>query len=246
MRRGIAAFSTTCTTIASVSMIGCSPNPPAVAQFGEMRAVMREGHTESRIPLADAIARPHAVGVGALEGLAGEITIVDGDVWVSRVTETGLRVTGPDPIDGDRATLLTLAHVPRWQAVTIDKVAEGRDLESLIERTAHAHGIDTTKPFPFMIEGNTNAIEIHVINGYCPVATDPATVDAEPWRWSSSGPLDVVIVGFFAPDMAGVMTHHGTAIHAHAVLSVKERTITGHVERLSTTAGMILRVPAVD
>lgn len=126
---------------------------PAVDQFGAMRDVMREGHTESRIGLTDAVAQPHAVAVGALEGLAGEITIVDGDVWVSRPTDRGLKVTGPEPIAEDQATLLTLAHVATWQTVTIETAAEGRELELLIEQTAQARGINTTKPFPFVIKG---------------------------------------------------------------------------------------------
>ena len=176
------------TTLAAFSLVGCAPTRPAVEQFGAMRDVMREGHTESRIRLADAVAQPHAVAVGALEGLAGEITIVDGDVWVSRAADAGLRVTGPDPIDGDQATLLTLAHVAKWQSVTIETAVEGYELESLIEQMARARGIDTARPFPFVIEGELASVDLHVINGYCPIATDPATVDAEPWRWTTHDP----------------------------------------------------------
>lgn len=233
-------------TFAYTFMAGCTPTQHTVTQFGEMRAVMREGHTQSRIRLADAVARPHAVGVGALEGLAGEITIIDGDVWVSRVAEADLRITGPDPVDGDQASLLTLAHVAEWQTVTIETAAEGHQLESLIEQTAIERGVDTTEPFPFVIEGNLAGIDLHVINGYCPIATDPATVDAEPWRWSNPQPIDVIIVGFFAPDAAGVMTHHGTSVHMHAILSVDGKTITGHNDRVSITRGMTLRLPLAD
>lgn len=233
-------------TLAYTLIAAGTPTQPAVTQYGQMRAVMREGRTESRISVADAVAKPHAIGVGALEGLAGEITIVDGDVWVSRVAETDLRITGPDPVDGDQASLLTLAYVAQWKTITIETTTEGRDLESLIEQTALAHGIDTTEPFPFVIEGKSAHMDIHVINGYCPIATDPATVGAQPWRWSSPQPIDVVIVGFFARDAAGVMTHHGTAVHAHAVLSLEDKTITGHIDQLSVTRGMTLRVPAVE
>lgn len=225
---------------------GCGSGTPAVEQYGAMREVMRDGHTEARVRPADAVARPHAVGVGALEGLAGEVTIVDGDVWVARVEDGDVRVTGPAPADGDRATLLTLAHVARWQSVTIDRDAEGGDVEAIIERAAGERGIDTSDPFPFIIEGAAEGVDLHVINGYCPIATDPATIDAEPWRLSISTPTDMLVVGFFAPDAAGVMTHHGTSIHAHAVLSLDGETITGHVDRVDVAPGMTLRLPRAN
>jgi alpha-acetolactate decarboxylase len=233
-------------TLSSILTIGCTATQPVVTQFSEMREVMRKGQTESRISMADAVDRPHAFGVGALEGLDGEITIVDGDVWVSRTIENKLQVTGPDLVEEDQATLLTLAQVSQWEIVTIEKAMEGSSVESLIERTAAAQGIDTAVPFPFMIEGQLNGVDLHVINGYCPIATDPATQEAKPWEWSSPQPIDAVIVGFFAPDAGGVMTHHGTSIHAHAVLMKEGRTITGHIDQISVTPAMTLRLPKVQ
>ena len=56
-------------TLAYTLMDGCTRINPAVTQFGEMRAVMREGKTESRNRVADAVAQPHAFGVGAIIGL---------------------------------------------------------------------------------------------------------------------------------------------------------------------------------
>ncbi len=73
-----------------------------------MREVMRDGHTEPRIRLAEVVARPNAHAVGALSGLSGEVTIVDGDVWVARVAGNGIQVTGPTLAEGDEAALLTL------------------------------------------------------------------------------------------------------------------------------------------
>ena len=230
-------------------VVGCAASRPAVVQFGEMRAVMREGQTEARSGVVEAVARDHAVGVGAMEGLAGEITIVDGEVWVSRAAGpdgTELRTTGPGPVAGDRASLLTLAHVERWQGVPIDAAAEGAELESVIERAAGEHGVDTSRPFPFMLVGRASGLDMHVINGYCPAAVDPATVGAQPWRWSGRGPVDVVVVGFFARDSGGVMTHHGTAVHAHGVVTEDGETITGHLDRIAAAPGMILRLPAAE
>jgi len=210
-----------------------------------MREVMREGRTEPRVPLSTVVARPHAYGVGAIVELAGEITIVDGEVWVASVVDGSLRVTQKKERISGLATLLTVSHVERWQSAALPAAAHGPDLEALIESTARSLGIDSTRPFPIMLEGEAISLELHVINGYCPHGVDPATMNAQPWFWSSDRPGPVRLVGFYAPDAEGVMTHHGSSMHLHALIDDGERTITGHVDRVAVEVGTILRVPAV-
>ncbi|HEB60574.1 MAG TPA: hypothetical protein ENJ06_02000 [Phycisphaeraceae bacterium] len=216
---------------------------PAISQYGTMREVLRDGHTEARISMTDAVAEPHAYAVGALEGLTGEIMIVDGNVWVARNDGDNLQVTGPTPDANDKATLLALTHVTNWKSETIKPSTEGQELESLIEHMAREQGLDTSQPVPFLLEGKTGSINLHVINGYCPIRIDPATMDVKPWRLSVTNKTDVVIFGYYAPNSAGVLTHHGTSIHAHALIRKKGRTLTGHVDQVTVEPGMILKIP---
>ncbi len=88
-----------------------------VRQYGEMRMVLRDGHTEPRIDLVEATQVPHAYGVGALAELEGEITIFDGSVWVARSSGGDLAMSGPAVVESDRATLLTLSFVRQWESV---------------------------------------------------------------------------------------------------------------------------------
>lgn len=225
---------------------GCAATGVRIEQYGTMRAALREGQTHARFALAEIGDRPNAVGVGGLEGLGGEITVLDGDVWVARPEGSQLRVSGPRPVDGDDATLLVLASVKSWRTVALetDGACEGRTLEALIEETARRHAIDTARPFPFVIEGPIDRLAIHVMNGSCPMNMDPDKGGGEPWRWISDKPVKATIVGFYAADSEGVMTHHGSAIHAHAIVDVDGKTVTGHVERLSVGPGATLRIPA--
>lgn len=191
----------------------------------------------------DAVSTPNAIAIGAMEGLAGEVTIYDGNVWVATPSGETIVVTGPLPRTDANATLLTLAYVNAWTETPITEQAEGAALEALIKRAATAQGLDTSKPFPFAIKGNLQTLDLHVINGYCPHATDPATQSAQPWQWSSETPSEVVIVGFYAENAAGLMTHHGTNVHAHAILDVDGTTITGHIDHVIVEPGMTLRLP---
>jgi acetolactate decarboxylase len=209
-----------------------------------MRQVMRDGMTEPRVRLADVASGRSVYAVGALSGLQGEVTIAGAQTWVARVHGATLEATGPKPRGDDLATLLTVARVDRWDSGVIAEASEAAALEALIERSARARGIDTSRPFPFLIEGERVTLDMHVVNGYCPRGVDPSTMNAQPWRWTGEHPGRVLIVGFFAPDSAGVMTHHGTSVHAHALLTLDDRTVTGHVDSFGVSAGVVLKTPA--
>lgn len=205
---------------------------------------MRGGQTDARIGLA--AVGDDAIAVGALTGLEGEITILDGAVWVARPDGKDINVSGPIASPDDQATLLTLANVRQWDRVELEMngTATGSELDRLIERTAREHGIDASRPFPFVIEGVAAQVDIHVINGYCLHAPQPMEADMKPWRWSIEAPTAVRIVGFYAADSAGVLTHHGTAIHVHVLVERDGRTITGHIDGVTLQPGATVLLPS--
>jgi len=221
---------------------GCIRNGRAVEQYGRMRAVLHEGKSEPRVALAAVTAKPHAYAVGALAGLGGEVTIVDGSATVSRVHDGALR-SGPPEV-GDRATLLSVAHVERWRSATLDHAAADRDLERAIRDIAAAAGVDAMRPFAFVIEGELTALDLHVINGACPAVVGEARGPNAPWRLRLSTPRKATLVGFYAQGRAGEMTHHGSNVHVHAVLEHEGDTITGHVDSVTIAAGAAVRVPS--
>ena len=219
---------------------GCTAAPASVSQFGGIREVMRDGQVESRIALAEVTRKPHAHAIGALQGLAGEVTILDGQVWVARASGENLKVSGPDPVASDSATLLTVAHVPKWIPIRLQGATAGVDLAATIERSARAAGIDVDRPFPFQVEGELTALDLHVVRGACPSG---ATEENSPWRRSLNEPVEATLAGFFAKHEEGTMTHHGTSLHMHALLRRGGEMLTGHVDRVSLAPGALLSLP---
>jgi hypothetical protein len=232
--------------LAPWSLSGCAPSRISIEQIGEMRAVMRDGQTEPRARLAEIVTDGDVYAVGAIAGLHGEVTVCAGETWVARVEGDACRVTGPQPPADDAVTLLTVARVPRWSSHAIDTAAEGAALESLIERIALSAGIDTSAPFPFLVEADEAVIDFHVVNGYCPHGVDPGLAGAQPWRWAGDHVGPMLIVGFFARGAVGVLTHHGASIHAHVVLRLDGEMMTGHLDALRIPSGAVLRLPAAD
>ena len=79
--------------ILSLLLCGCASSHDLVQQYGGMRDVLRMGNTQSRISFEEMCKQPHAVGVGALSELQGEITVLDGHIFVA-TTPDGLSNVG--------------------------------------------------------------------------------------------------------------------------------------------------------
>ncbi|MBK8096321.1 MAG: acetolactate decarboxylase [Planctomycetes bacterium] len=212
-------------------------HPDRVEHFGVMREVMRDGKTGPRVDLAR-FEQPGWYAVGALAGLQGEILIDDGRVLVAR--QDAQRIT--EVASNAHATLLTAARVSAWREMPLP---DGGDLASL-ERSIDAAVGSTPEPVPFRILGACDVLEMHVVRGACPHGTvDP---EREPFRYRQlpgANPSVVTIVGFFAPGREGELTHHGTAIHAHALVTgpFAARQL-GHIDELTLRPGARLFVPA--
>jgi alpha-acetolactate decarboxylase len=234
--------------VATLLLLGCSTPPTTIEQIGSRREVMVDGRTEPRMSVAEALSTPDMMGIGILADLEGAITILDGAAWVTRADDDGgLSVNGPTPVAGDEATLLTLVRVRSWTAHSLGAAANANTLRTMIDHTARLQGIDTSLPFPFVIEGELTAIDVLVSNG---VEHDVAkrttdTVAAEPWRWSTTAPVKGKIVGFFATSSGRVMSQRNFQLHAHAVLSLENGTFTAEVERFEVGRGATLRLPDV-
>lgn len=222
---------------------GCAPSVwnGRIEQWGSMRSVLRDGQTEGRVSLADAIARPNAYGVGALEDLNGEVVILDGQCRVAQPVDHGLvRVTD---IPGDhRATFLAIAYVPTWNNVDVLRDVDPDELDRFIRDVAIQEGLDPSRPFPFVVTGEFGALHAHVVNGACPMQGNVSGKHA-PYRLDrarASGTL----VGIYAENSAGNLTHHDTSTHLH-IITNDEVPIAAHVEQVGLTTGSILRLPRV-
>lgn len=226
-------------TVVLLAAAACAVGATRVESWGTMREVMRDGRTEGRVALGDVLGSPGLVGVGALAGLTGEIAIVDGVAWVARL-EPGLSC-GRGARPGDRATLLAVADVADWTETTIGRDLSAAEFEALLAERAAAPALATRDVWPFVVEGELLDVQSHVLNGECPTAgaVDPAHAPVRRSFARVTGRL----VGFYAPEAAGVLVHHGEATHTHLIVERPEPYVA-HVERAGIGAGARLRVPA--
>jgi alpha-acetolactate decarboxylase len=229
---------------------GCYSTPPQpqpwkgrIDVYGTMHAVMLEGKTEGRVELAPLQADARLVGIGALEGLAGEVVLLDGVAWCTRSGELGTLETHAGAEKGAKATLLATARVSQWFALPVAAELPFSGIEAFVAQAAREHGLAHTETFPFLIEGSFHDVRAHVLHGSCPYMgkSPPGTEPVRRVLPLAKGRL----VGFYTELAPGTLTHMGEKTHVH--LLVKEgESIVAHVDELRIDAGAVLKLPLVE
>lgn len=224
-------------------LAGCASDG-SYRQWGTMQEALREGQTGPRIDLADASLNKNSYGVGALAGLRGEITIDGGTVWVSRTLS-------PDHVETSRgnagrvpATMLFVADVPAWRRIEVTTPVAPADFDAFISEHVRESG-RSSGPVPFRIEGTFEELRMHVIGGQCPIRARMLDIEMTHPAFELTIPnTRAVIVGIFAENAAGEISHMGSNTHMHVILEHDGETLTGHVEHVSILPGSVLQVPA--
>lgn len=223
-------------------LTSCAAPSAEVRSWGTMREALRDGHSEARVDAAQ-VTNATTVGVGAAAGLAGEITIVDGRV-VHTIVDGGTARDGAT--DAVPATLLAVADVGSWREVAIDRAMDMATLEQWILDEAGRGGIDTEKPFAFEVRGPLRDVRLHVINGQCPVRARMMGRElTKPPFERELREVEGTLVGIFAVDAAGALTHHDSSMHVHVVLDGVDGEWTGHCETVGVGEGAVLRLPGM-
>jgi len=228
---------------------GCASTPQTypwkgrIDVYGTMHEVMMEGKTQGRVELAPLQADYQLVGIGALEGLAGEVVLLDGVAWCTRAGKLGALETHAGAEKGVRATLFATTRVRAWFTLPVPPGLAASGLADFVATSAQQYGLGGTQTIPFLIEGSFSDVRAHVLNGRCPEA-GPGSPETEPVRRR----LPVAkghLVGFYTTMPPGTLTHKGEKTHVHLLVKDGE-SIACHVDELQISAGSVLRLPAPE
>ena len=205
------------TYILIVTAFACSSQSEQriVSSIGELRQIMHQGKFEARASL-DTLSSSQIYGLGAMDSLAGEILILDGNVFRASIKNDSLFVSANAKTT---ATLLVYAKIVSWDTLTI---VNASDIESELGKVN-----DLSNPFPFILTGKPS-IDYHVIN------FDTKNGDlSKHKRGAFTGLLkneELTILGFYATDAKGIYTHHDSNMHMHVIN--EDRTKMGHVDEI--------------
>jgi hypothetical protein len=192
------------------------------------------------VALKDAVDARATDAVGAVSGLRGEISMIEGRLIISYGAECGAACPSAA---SETATLLATATARNWRPVPIDKDLDAKAVETFIREQAKAIGLDETKPFPFRINGAVTNFIMHVNAAPNPRFKGHGLFDEMAITGLAKGPHIVgSVVGFYAPPaLQGVITHIGEFFHSHYV--DEQRTMTAHLDTFGIAAGSALMLP---
>lgn len=206
---------------------------------GAMRDMFLEGNIKGNISLTEFSNKPHLYAVAPLEGLSGEIMILDSIPYISFIRNNSVVV---EKSFDKKAIFMVWAEVSNWQEITIPtNVKSYSELEQFVAQSAKSANIDINKPFPFLLKGNPLKVNWH-INNYI---SDNTPVSREKHDQSKfKGVLEqqkVEILGFYSDKHQGIFTHHSSNTHMHMRNQVGD--IIGHTDDITLGDQMLLYLP---
>jgi len=211
--------------------------PASVKVVGEMRNVMWKGQLSGTIQLDTIAHKTHLYGLGPVEYLSGEILILDGKSYVSRVlSDSTMKVEESYEL---KAPFFGYANISQWTEQPLpDSVVTLQDLEVYLDSITKS----SPRPFFFKLKGIVEEGIIHIVNlpeGSVVRSPDDAHQGQVnyPIRKESAD-----IVGFFSTQHKAILTHHDTYLHLHLITT--DRLKMGHVDEVRFQKGsMMLYLP---
>lgn len=212
----------------------------AVRSFGAFREMVQKQDYALKVVLREVKASGVTDAVGALSGLRGEVTMIDGRFVVSY----GGGCSDCPPAHSETAALLGAGKVAEWsQPMLLPADLAGRALDNFIIGQARLAGLDASKPFPVRLKGTLLNVAMHVIEAPNPGFTGHGSKVPMAKQDEYKHPaLTGEVVGLYAPaDMQGVLSHPGEPFHFHWIDD--QRTRTAHLDAFGMLKGAMLLLP---
>ena len=215
-----------------------------IESYGHYKKMIHMKNTDGVIGIKKAIASKNTYAVGAIQKGMGEITVLNGKVYLDYGKDGIGNALNTIP-EHEKAVLLATTTVEKWQSVNFSSSMQKEDLFKAILTKAKKHGLNIDKPFPFLLEGGFKELKIHVINGQNPkfeghggkekmfkMATDIKTHQM------------ATVVGFYSASNQGVYTHPNESWHLHTI--IEDQNISAHIDDIQTGKSITLKLPVVE
>jgi len=234
-------------SLIAITLFSCQSPKEESHQFkveynGALKNMMQKGDISGKVELSKFKDVKNFYALGAIENLKGEIQIFNSVPANSYVSKNTIRT---DKTFNKRATLLVYASVEKWKNLKIPaEVITYEQFEVFVKKAASENGINVEEPFPFLLEGEIQKFDWHVINW-----RDGDTIHTHKKHKTKGmhGTIknkEVEMLGFYSEKHKAIFTHHTRNSHIHVKTS--GNGVAGHVDDLLLDIGMTLKLPDVN
>lgn len=205
---------------------------------GAMKNVMWKGQLYGTINLDTISNKKHLYGIGPVEYLTGEILVMDGKSYKSKVlTSKTMKVEETYKL---KAPFFGYTNIDNWKEQPLpDSIKTLGQLETYLDLTTKS----AKRPFMFKLTGTVENATIHIVNlpkGSKVSSPDDAHQGQTNFELANQ---QVDIIGFFSTEHQAIFTHHDTFLHMHLITA--DKTKMGHLDNVNFAKGtMKLYLPA--
>ena len=215
----------------------------SVEHKGALRNIMHKGDLSAKCNLKDFENLKGLYALGAVEDLKGEILILDGVSYISscEIKDTVKINTIKNTFDA-QAALFVYTQVNNWIDIKIPfDVKTYQQLEEFIQSEAKHQGLDIEKPFPFLVEGNFDSFDWHVIDWKEGDMEHSHEKHIQAGLHGTKNSTKGEVLGFYSNKHHAIYTHHTTNMHLHIITD--DNQLVAHVDDLMMGDHNSLRLP---
>jgi acetolactate decarboxylase len=219
-----------------------SAHAQEVLTAGMARNVMMGTDLSAKVALDSLITQPGLYALGPVDDLQGELLVLNGIPYAADVRKDAVRVYRAADA---KAPFLAYSYVTRWHTIEVTQpLADLAALQAFVARAAQGYGIPEGTPFPFLLRGSVDSIDLHIIMRNPKERKHSHEAHNKAKRKfhlaNSSGEL----LGFYSTQHEGVFTHKGQYMHLHFISDRKD--MLGHVDGLSLQQPFQLLLPMLQ
>jgi acetolactate decarboxylase len=179
-------------------------------------------------------------GVGPLGRLEGEVTVLEGNIYVAAVDADGNLVT--DLATRAASPFGVYARAGMFLSTRIARPVNNlQGLEQLIAEHAAQLGWDMEQPFLFRVEGVFEQVKLHVMAKPAGEIGHNPELHEKAKRHFSYQDISGTLVGFYSKKHEGVFTHKGQFIHVHFIDD--EKNVMGHLDDIVFREEIVVLFP---
>lgn len=210
-----------------LSILSCSEQQrfnSEVKSVSAMKNVMWKGELDAKIKLDTLQPKDGLYGLGPLEKLSGEITIMDGQTYLSTINADKQMHVEINSNVG--APFFVYANAYEFKEIKFpDSITNLVQLNGFLSKEH-----DREQAYVFKLKGDIQSGKIHVQN--LPPNTKVSTPkDAHQGQVDfKMGKTAVEMLGFYSNSAKGIYTHHDTNIHVHLIS--QDKSIMGHCDEV--------------
>lgn len=210
--------------------------------YGHFKNMIQSKNLEGKVVLDTLdLDTKNTYAVGAFAHAAGEITVIDGEYYMS-YGKTGLKKIFKTINPNQKSMLLALMRPDKfYKSVIVDEAMIDVFFYDYLEEVAQEQNLDMTKPFMFILEGEFSEVTWHIING----KNDAKPIPGKKYKmmkklFSKHEFIKGKVIGFYHKGPQGIFTHPGENYHGHFIS--EDGSQAGHMDTFSTTVGMQLQL----